>query len=45
MSRAKRMGALFYGDFRKQEFGKDLLSERFGADLSEWIDKGYNPSP
>jgi alanine dehydrogenase len=38
-------GALIYEACKKQGLGRDLPTEWFGADLSEWVDKGFNPSP
>ena len=38
-------GALIYEACKKKGLGRELPSEWFGADLSEWIDKGFNPSP
>src|SRR5438552_13214628 len=38
-------GALIYEACRKKGLGRELPSEWFGADLSEWIDKGFMPSP
>jgi len=38
-------GALIYEACKKQGLGKELPSEWFGADLSEWMDKGFYPSP
>lgn len=38
-------GALIYEACRKQGLGRELPSEWFGADLSEWMDKGFMPSP
>ena len=38
-------GALIYEACRKQGLGRDLPGEWFGADLSEWMDKGFMPSP
>ena len=38
-------GALIYGECKKQGLGRELPSEWFGADLSEWMDKGFMPSP
>jgi ornithine cyclodeaminase len=38
-------GALIYEACKKQGLGKELPSEWFGADLSEWMDKGFMPSP
>jgi ornithine cyclodeaminase/alanine dehydrogenase-like protein (mu-crystallin family) len=38
-------GALIYEACKKQGLGRELPTEWFGADLSEWVDKGFNPSP
>ena len=38
-------GALVYEACKKQGLGRELPTEWFGADLSEWMDKGYLPSP
>jgi len=38
-------GALIYEACKKQGLGRELPSEWFGADLSEWMDKGFMPSP
>ena len=38
-------GALIYEECKKQGLGRELPSEWFGADLSEWMDKGFMPSP
>lgn len=38
-------GALVYEACRTRGLGRDLPSEWFGADLSEWMDKGFMPSP
>ena len=38
-------GALIYEACRKQGLGRELPGEWFGADLSEWMDKGFMPSP
>jgi ornithine cyclodeaminase/alanine dehydrogenase-like protein (mu-crystallin family) len=38
-------GALIYEACRKKGLGLELPSEWFGADLSEWMDKGFMPSP
>jgi ornithine cyclodeaminase/alanine dehydrogenase-like protein (mu-crystallin family) len=38
-------GALIYQACRKKGLGRELPSEWFGADLSEWMDKGFYPSP
>jgi len=38
-------GALIYGECKKKGLGRELPSEWFGADLSEWMDKGFMPSP
>src|SRR6266704_462469 len=38
-------GALIYGACRKKGLGRELPSEWFGADVSEWVDKGFLPSP
>jgi hypothetical protein len=37
-------GALIYEECRKRG-RRELPSEWFGADLSEWMDKGFMPSP
>ena len=38
-------GALIYEACKKQGLGRELPGEWFGADLSEWMDKGFMPSP
>jgi len=38
-------GALIYEACKKQGLGRELPTEWFGADLSEWMDKGFMPSP
>lgn len=38
-------GALIYEACKKAGLGRELPTEWFGADLSEWTDKGYSPSP
>ena len=38
-------GALIYEECKKKGLGRELPSEWFGADLSEWMDKGFMPSP
>lgn len=38
-------GAVIYNACKKEGLGRELPNEWFGADLSEWIDKGYSPSP
>lgn len=38
-------GALVYEACKKQGLGREIPTEWFGADLSEWMDKGYFPSP
>jgi len=38
-------GALVYQACKKQGLGRELPAEWFGADLSEWMDKGFYPSP
>jgi len=38
-------GALIYEACKKQGMGRELPSEWFGADLTEWMDKGFMPSP
>lgn len=38
-------GALVYEACKKLGLGRELPSEWFGADLSEWMDKGFMPSP
>jgi len=38
-------GALIYEACKKKGLGRELPSEWFGADLSEWMDKGFMPSP
>jgi len=38
-------GALIYEACKQKGLGRELPSEWFGADLSEWMDKGYLPSP
>jgi ornithine cyclodeaminase/alanine dehydrogenase-like protein (mu-crystallin family) len=38
-------GALIYEACKKRGLGSELPSEWFGADLSDWMDKGFMPSP
>ena len=38
-------GALIYQACKKQDLGRELPSEWFGTDLSEWMEKGFMPSP
>lgn len=38
-------GALIYEACKEQGLGHEIPTEWFGADLSEWLDKGFNPSP
>jgi ornithine cyclodeaminase/alanine dehydrogenase-like protein (mu-crystallin family) len=38
-------GALIYEECKKRGLGRELPTEWFGADLSEWMDKGFMPSP
>jgi alanine dehydrogenase len=38
-------GALIHEACRKKGLGRELPSEWFGADLGEWMDKGFMPSP
>jgi ornithine cyclodeaminase/alanine dehydrogenase-like protein (mu-crystallin family) len=38
-------GALIYEECKKRALGRELPSEWFGADLTEWMDKGFMPSP
>ena len=38
-------GALIYEACKKQGLGRELPTEWFGADLSEWMEKGFMPSP
>lgn len=38
-------GKLIYDACKEQGLGRELPSEWFGADLSEWMDKGFMPSP
>lgn len=38
-------GALIYEGCKKQGLGREIPTEWFGADLSEWMGKGYFPSP
>jgi alanine dehydrogenase len=38
-------GALIYEACRKKSLGREIPSEWFGADMSEWMDKGFMPSP
>lgn len=38
-------GALIYEACKKRGLGRELPTEWFGADLSEWMDKGFMPSP
>ena len=39
------VGALIYAECKNKGLGRDLPSEWFGAELSEWMDKGFMPSP
>jgi ornithine cyclodeaminase/alanine dehydrogenase-like protein (mu-crystallin family) len=39
------VGALIFESCKKQGLGRELPSEWFGADLSEWMDRGFMPSP
>jgi hypothetical protein len=36
---------LIYEECKKRALGRELPSEWFGADLTEWMDKGFMPSP
>jgi alanine dehydrogenase len=38
-------GALIYEACKQKGLGREIPSEWFGADLSEWMDKGFMPSP
>ena len=38
-------GALIYEACKNKGIGRELPSEWFGADLTEWMDKGFMPSP
>jgi len=38
-------GALIYEACKKGGLGRELPTEWFGADLSEWTDKGFKPAP
>lgn len=38
-------GALIYEACKKRGLGRELPSEWFGADLTEWMAKGFMPSP
>ena len=38
-------GALIYEACKKKGLGREIPSEWFGADMSEWMDKGFMPSP
>lgn len=38
-------GALIYEACKRHHLGRELPTEWFGADLSEWMDKGFLPSP
>ena len=38
-------GAFIYEACKKKGLGRELPTEWFGTDLSEWIDRGFNPSP
>ena len=38
-------GAVIYEECKKKGLGRELPTEWFGADLGEWLDKGYSPSP
>ena len=36
---------MIYEECKKRGIGRELPTEWFGADLGEWLDKGYSPSP
>ena len=38
-------GAVIYEACKKKGLGRELPTEWFGADLGEWLDKGFSPSP
>jgi ornithine cyclodeaminase/alanine dehydrogenase-like protein (mu-crystallin family) len=38
-------GALIYEACRKRGLGREIPSEWFGADMTEWMDQGFMPSP
>lgn len=38
-------GALIYEACKNKRLGRELPTEWFGTDLSEWVDKGFMPSP
>ncbi|MDP6561268.1 MAG: hypothetical protein QF619_14320, partial [Candidatus Binatia bacterium] len=38
-------GAFIYKVCKERGLGRKIPAEWFGADLSEWIDKGFYPSP
>ncbi len=39
------VGALIYEKCKNKGLGRELPSEWFGADLSDWMNKGFMPSP
>lgn len=36
---------LIYDECKKRNLGREIPTEWFGADISSWLEKGYNPSP
>jgi alanine dehydrogenase len=38
-------GALIYEACKQQGLGHEVPTEWFGADLGDWLDRGFNPSP
>lgn len=38
-------GALIYEACKKRGLGREIPTEWFGADVTEWLNKGYFPSP
>jgi alanine dehydrogenase len=38
-------GALILERCREKGLGREIPTEWFGADVGEWLDKGFNPSP
>ena len=36
---------LIYDACKKRHLGREIPTEWFGADISAWLEKGYNPSP
>ncbi len=38
-------GALIYQACKRQGLGREIPTEWFGADIREWLEQGFNPSP